>query len=195
MKLAKIFWSFGSILVNITIGIYVYLQSNGPSDLKERFEYVNTNWSIYSGHWKAEYLIMTLILIAAIYFAVHLKSISWTILSVGQFIILLTYPIMLGGYPNTPFEIANMANQMATITFIFGNLIFGIGLLHLYYNSKVMKPVLRYTAVFLSGFMVIVFLLVFIGVTTWKQSMIVAPLINVLYLINAYYGWQMKEGE
>lgn len=193
MKLAKICWSLGSILINVTIGIYIYLQSNGPANLADRFKYVNEHWTIYEGHWKAEYLIMALIMIGALYFAIYLKSISWAIISVGQSIILLTYPIMLGGYESTPLEIATMANSMATHTFITGNLLFCGGLFHLYFNSRELKSALRYTALILSAITVIAFLLIFIGITTWRQSLFIGPLVNILYLINAYYGWKIKE--
>lgn len=150
MKAAKLCWSLGSILVNITIGIYIYLQSNGPTDLAERFEYVNDNWSMYSGHWKAEFLIMVLVAIGAIYFALYLKSISWTIISIGQFIVLWTYPFMLGGYQNTPFELASMSNQMATVTFILGNLVFFSGLTYMYFQSRALPSWLRKLAIALS---------------------------------------------
>ena len=193
MKTAKILWSLGSILVNITIGIYIYLQINGPKTLEGQFQYINDNWAAYSGHWKAEFLIMTLITIGAIYFALNLKNISWTIISVGQIIILLTYPFMMGGYHETPYELAKMANQMALLTFVFGNLIFLAGLFHLYLHTDVLKAWLRYIALTISGIATIAFLLIFIGVITWKDAMLMGPLINALYLINAYYGFQMKD--
>ena len=120
MKTAKLFWSLSSILINIPIGFYIYLQQNGPkTDLAARFAYVNENWAVHSIMWKAEFLIMTLMLIGAVFFMVEKKSVAWTVISIGQLIIVLTYPLMLGGYQNTPFEIANMANQMALVTFVF----------------------------------------------------------------------------
>ena len=192
MKTAKIFWSLSSVLINITIGIYIYLQSKGPSILAERFKYINENWAVYGGHWKAEFLIMIMMTIGAIYFALHWKSMSWTIISMGQLIILLTYPLMLGGYQNTPFEIANMANQMATTTFIFGNLVFLLGLFHLYLYSEIFQSWLRYVALTLSGITSFAFLLMVIGFLTWGDAVIIAPLVNLLYLINAYYGWKVK---
>ena len=124
MKLAKLFWSIGSVLINIVIGIYIYLSSNAPKNRQERYQYLNENWDIYGAHWKVEFLLMTSIAIGALYFALRTHKESWTIVSVGQFILLITYPIMLGGYRNTPLEIAEMANEIATIVFVFGNVIF-----------------------------------------------------------------------
>ncbi|MEM9300152.1 MAG: hypothetical protein AAGA64_17460 [Bacteroidota bacterium] len=192
MKTAKLLWSIGSVLVNVTIGIYIYLMSNAPSELSERFQYINENWTIYGGHWKAEFLIMTLIAIGAFYFAIYWKSISWTIISIGQLIILLTYPIMLGGYRNTPFEVAEMANQMATVTFIFGNLTFFPGLFIMYLKSDVLKSGLRYVALIISAITTLTFAIVYLEIISWNQALVLAPLINVLYLINAYYGFKIK---
>ncbi len=98
MKLAKILWILGSILINITIGIYIYLSKQMPIHPQERHLFINENWGVFGGHWKAEFLIMTMIAIGAIYFAIHFKKISWSIISIGQLILLSLYPIMLGGY-------------------------------------------------------------------------------------------------
>jgi|GEM_PF-4559430 len=192
MKLAKILWATGSVLINIVIFIYIYLTSNAPKDTSEKYAYLNENWSIYEAHWKAELLIMTMITIGAVYFAIHLKKISWSIISVGQLILLTMYPIMLGGYRNTPLEIAEMANNMAIIIFIFGNLTFFSGLLYLYVTDTILKKRLRIAAIILSSIAVITFTLVFIGLITWKQALVTAPLMNILYIINAYYGLQLK---
>ena len=146
---------------------------------------------MYGGHWKAEFLIMILVAIGAIFFAIAFKSISWTIISMGQLIILWTYPLMLAGYRNTPLEIALMTNEMATITFVFGNLIFFIGLFYMYLQSDVLKKWLRYAALSLSGIAALLFLVIVLGVLTWKDALVLAPIINILYLINAYYGFKI----
>lgn len=192
MKFGKLLWTVGSILINITIGIYIYLSSKAPLDPKERHTYVNENWEVYGMHWKFEFLLMTFIAIGALYFAFNLKKISWTIISVGQLILLSTYPIMLGGYENTTFEMSQMANQMTTIVFVFGNMIFLGGLLKLYMSDIHLKKWLKWTAIVLSGITFVTFFATFIGVIDWKQALMIGPLINVLYLINAYYGMKLK---
>lgn len=192
MRLARILWSTGSLLVNVTIAIYISLISKAPSGLQERYTYINEKWSVFSAHWKVEFLLMTMVAISAVYFAIQLKKISWSIISIGQIILLMTYPFMLGGYRNTPFELAEMANQMATIVFVFGNLIFLSGLFLLYLNDKSLRAWLRYTAIVLSGITILVFSITFAEIINWKQAMVIGPLINVLYLINAYYGLKMK---
>ena len=192
MKLAKLFWSTGSLLLNIVIGFYVYLQSKAPQNLEERYQYINEHWTAFGGMWKAEFLLMTLITIAAFYFALNTRKLHWTIVSLGQLIILFTYPIMLGGFHNTPLEIAEMANEIATVVFVFGNLILFGGLFLLYLKDDYLTKWLRFFAYAISGFMTIVFLIVFVGFMTWAQVLIVAPLVNILYLINAYYGLKIK---
>lgn len=192
MKTAKIFWSSSAVLINIVIAIYIYLQQKGPATtLAAQFEYINENWSLYGGHWKAEFLLMTMMLIGAAYFMLQFKNISWTIITIGQFIILLTYPMMLGGYENTAFEAASMANQVAMVTFIFGNLVFFSGILSLYIRDKMFTTWLRYISIALSSIATLLFVLIFLGFLSWKDAMALAPIINVLYLINAYYGYKI----
>lgn len=192
MKVAKICWITGSILINLIIGIYIYLSSKAPVSPEERHLYINENWDIYGGHWKAELLIMTMIAIGAFYFAINLKKISWSIIAVGQLILLSLYPIMLGGYRNTPFEIAEMVNQIAIVIFVFGNIVFLAGLLHLYLFDTLLKKWLRITAISLSSIALIVFSISFMGFISWKQAIMIGPLMNLLYLINAYYGFRLK---
>ncbi len=192
MKLGKLLWIIGSVMINITIGIYIYLSSKAPLDPVERHEYVNDNWQIYGMHWKAEFLFMTLIAIGALYFAFKLKEVSWAIISVGQLILLTTYPIMLGGYQNTTFEMSEMANQMATVVFVFGNLIFLGGLLKLYISDTYLKKWLKWTAIVLSGITFLTFFITYMEIIDWQQALIIGPLINILYLINAFYGAKIK---
>ncbi|WP_411768506.1 hypothetical protein [Winogradskyella sp. A3E31] len=188
MKTAKVLWSLGSLLLNVTIAIYISVMSKAPSGAEERYAYINDNWGIFSAHWKAEFLFMTMIAIGAFYFAIKLKKVSWAIIAVGQIIALLIYPIMIGGYHNTPLEIAEMANKMAILIFVFGNIVFLSGAFHLYYNDSAVSKWLKYIAMACSGIAAIAFLLSFSDIITWKQAMMIAPLVNILYLINAYYG-------
>ena len=192
MKTAKLLWSLGSLLVNVTIGIYIYLTSKAPTEMSERYAYINENWSAFSAHWKVEFVLMTMITIGAIYFASKFRKVSWSIISVGQIILLLTYPIMLAGYRNTPFEIAEMSNQIAVIVFVFGNIVFLLGVFHLYLNDEQLAKWIRYIAIAFSGIAAFAFILSFSEVIDWRQAIMVAPLINIIYLINAYYGFKLK---
>ncbi|SIN65350.1 hypothetical protein [Algoriphagus halophilus] len=192
MKLAKALWSLGSFLVNGTIIVYIFLSSKAPANLEERFAYINENWGIYNAHWKIEFLLMTMVAIGAFYFAIKSKKISWSLITIGQLVLLMIYPLMLGGYHNNPIDLAKMINQIATIIFVFGNIIFLSGLFVLYIKDNILKPWLRYTAVAFASIEVLVLLFVFADVLTWQQTMVTAPLVNVLYLINAYYGLKLK---
>ena len=192
MKLAKTLWSLGSLLVNCTIIVYIILSSKAPLNVEERYAYINENWNVYGAHWRVEFFLMAMVAIGALYFAIKSKKISWSIISIGQVVLLMTYPLMLGGYRNTTLELAEMANQIATIVFVFGNLVFLSGLFLLYLNDQFLKRWLRYTAIVISGITAIVFLITFAGIINWEQAMMIGPLINLLYLVNAYYGLKIK---
>ena len=192
MKLAKAFWSLGSLLVNVTIVIYIILSSKAPENIAERYQYMNENWTVYAAHWKAEFLFMTLIAIGAIYFASTFRKASWAMISIGQIILLLTYPIMLGGYRNTSLELAEMANQMAIEVFVFGNVVFLSGLFVLYWNDTLLKKWLRNVAIALSVIAGAAFIITYAGIITWKQAIVIGPLVNILFLINAYYGLKIQ---
>ena len=195
MKLAKTFWSLGNLLINITIIIYIVLMSKAPQDIAERYIYINENWTVYGAHWKAEFLFMTLITIGAFYFAARFKKLSWSVIVIGQFILLLTYPLMLGGYRNTPLELAEMANQMAVVVFIFGNLILFVGLFLLYWNDQLLQKWLRNIAIGLTAIGFLAFITTFMEIITWKQAMMIGPLMNLLFLINAYYGLKIGKND
>jgi hypothetical protein len=192
MKLAKALWSIGSLLVNVTIIIYIRLSGEAPLDPKAKFSYINENWHIYSTHWKVEFLLMTLVAIGALYFAMYSKRISWIIIFLGQMILLMTYPFMLGGYRNTPYELAELANQMAIVVFVFGNLIFFSGLFLLYLKDQLLKKWLKYTALVFTGIIVILWTITFADIISWKEAMVIGPLVNLLYILNAYYGLKIK---
>ncbi|MDX1314214.1 MAG: hypothetical protein R3356_01825 [Eudoraea sp.] len=195
MKLAKTFWSLGNLLINITIIIYIVLMSKAPQDIAERYIYINENWTVYGAHWKAEFLFMTLITIGAFYFAARFKKLSWSVIVIGQFILLLTYPLMLGGYRNTPLELAEMANQMAVVVFTFGNLILFVGLFLLYWNDQLLQKWLRNIAIGLTAIGFLAFITTFMEIITWKQAMMIGPLMNLLFLINAYYGLKIGKND
>ena len=147
---------------------------------------------IRDSHWRLEFFVMAMIAAGALYFAVSTKKISWVIISVGQIFLLMTYPLMLGGYRNTPFELAHMANEIVVVIFVFGNLVFLSGLFVLYLNDQILKKWLRYIAVISSGVLLTAFAIIFVEIISWKEAMLIAPLMNLLYLINAYYGIKIK---
>lgn len=74
MNLAKAFWSLGSLLVNVTIIIYIILSNNAPRDPEDRYAYINENWNIYSAQWKIEFFLMTMIAIGAVYFTIRSRK-------------------------------------------------------------------------------------------------------------------------
>jgi len=192
MKTAKILWSSSSILINVIIGIYIYLQQIGPSDPEDRFQFMNEIWPFYGGHWRAEMILITMMAISALFFAIYYKSFSWLTISVGKIIVMGTYAFMLGGFRNTAVELATMANQMALVVFTLGSFVFYLGLFHLYLKGDLLKPWVQYLSAAVALILSIGFFLIYIEIIDWADFLIIAPLGNLLYLINAYYGWQLK---
>lgn len=192
MKIAKISWITGSILINIVIGFYINLMSKSPTGPEETFNYINENWSAFSGMWKIEFVLMILIAFSAFYFALYFKNISWSIITTGQFIILLTYPIMLGGYHNSSVKMFLMTNEMATVVFLVGNIFFFVGLIVLYLNDSLLSKWLKIAAILFATIGTISMTGCFIGLYPWKEAMVVGPIISLLYLINAYYVFLLK---
>lgn len=192
MKIAKVFWISGSILVNVTVVAYIWLQSGAPARFAERMEYMNSNWNEYGYHWRAEFLLMSLIAIGAFYFAVRFRDAGWSIVTLGQVITLATYPIMLGGYRNTPLEMSTAANQIATVTFVFGQSLFYFGLVWIYFYDDLFPNWLRTLSVIFAGVFSLAFFGVFLELWDFKQMMIIGPIGIILNFINAYYGMKLE---
>ena len=192
MKLAKFFWSVGSLLINVVIVTYVMLMRGMPGDRQAVYRYMNEHWETFGGHWKAELLLMAMIAVGAFYFAIHFRKFSWVLITVGQLVLLFLYPIMLGGYRGTPLELAEMANQIASTVFLFGNILFFLGVFYLYREDRLLPQWLRATAMVLSAIFTAAATVAYVGIMNWQQLIVVAPVANIIYLINAYYGLKLQ---
>ena len=181
-------WIAGSVLVNLTIGMYIWLSTNAPSEFAARHAYLNENWTLYALHWKAEFVFMALIAVGAFSFAVRTRVSGWSFVFVGQLLLLSTYPVMLGGYRDTAPEIAEMMNQVSLVIFLFGNLLFLAGLVLVYLRASEIRPILRGFALVLALICTMVFAACFLNFISWSQAALAGPLVMMLYLINAWYG-------
>lgn len=99
---------------------------------------------------------------------------------------------MIGGYENASLEVGLAVNQMATSTFVLGNVFFLGGMIYLYVADTILKPLLRYIGIAIASIAFITLLITYMGLITWQQSMVIGPLINILYFLNAYYGYKME---
>lgn len=195
MNAARGAWVVGSILVNVTIGIYLWLSRHAPLDPVHRQQYLNDHWTLYSGHWKAELVFMTLIAVGALFFAIRLQRPGWTVTALGQVLLLTMYPVMLGGYRNTSVDIANVANEIAVTIFLYGNVVFLAGLLLVYRSAAEIRAGLRWLAMGLSSVAGAMFLASFLEFIDWRQALqVCGPFMSMLYLINAYYGYKLDLG-
>jgi hypothetical protein len=59
-------------------------------------------------------------------------------------------------------------------------------------KTQLLRNWIKYVAVILAATSSILFLLVFIELIAWGEALFVAPMINILYLLNAYYGTKVK---
>ena len=189
MKFGRALWSLGSLLINATIIIYVYMSRRAPvGDFTSRMAYIKQNWDVYGLNWRIEFVLMAMIAAGAVFFATRTRTLSWAIVSVGQVFLLVTYPIMLTGYSSASPDLTLLSYRLATEIFVFGNLVFCCGLAHLYLNDDSMAKWLRLPAVALSGLGALNFLACFFDVISWEEALLVAPVLQVLYLVNSYYG-------
>ena len=189
MKFGRALWSLGSLLINLTIIIYVYMSQRAPvGDFATRLAYIKQNWDVYGLNWRVEFVLMAMIAAGAVFFATRLRTLSWAIVSLGQIFLLITYPIMLAGYSSASPDVALLSHRLSTEIFVFGNLVFCFGLAHLYLNDTHLATWLRYPAVGLAVIGALNFVACFFDVISWEQALFIAPALQVLYLINSYYG-------
>lgn len=185
-------WIVGSLLVNLAIAMYIWLMSRAPADFAARHDYINANWTAFSVHWKAEFVFMALIAVGALSFAVRARTAGWCCVALGQFLLLTIYPVMMGGYLDTPVAIASAANEVSLVIFLFSNLVFLAGLVGVYWRAHEVGPMLRGFALVLALIAWLIFLACFLGLIGWSQAMLAAPLVMLLYLVNAWYGYRVE---
>ncbi|WP_116105893.1 hypothetical protein [Lewinella sp. IMCC34191] len=189
MKLGRALWSVGSLLINLTIVVHLIMARRMPvGDLSGRLAYVTKNWDIYSINWRIEWLLMAMIAAGAVFFATRTRILSWAIISVGQVLLLITYPVLLAGFVETSLPIASLAGRLATEIFVSGNILFLGGLGHLYLNDEIAAPWLRYPAAVLAILGTLAFVACNFGLVTLEEVTVAAPLLIVLHLVNSYYG-------
>jgi hypothetical protein len=186
-------WIVGSLLVNVTIAMYIWLSLHAPAEFAERHLYVNANWSAYSVHWKAEFVFMALIAVGALSFAIRTRAGGWCFVAAGQLLLLTIYPVMLGGYRDTPLDVAAAVNEISLVIFLFSNLLFLGGMALVYLRAYEIGPVLRGVALAIALLSWLAFLACFLGLIGWAQAMLAGPLVMILYLINAWYGYRLSD--
>ena len=189
MKFGRALWSLGSLLINLTIIIHLYMSRRAPiGDFSTRMAYIKQNWDVYGLNWRIEFVLMAMIAAGAVFFATRTRTLSWAIVSVGQVFLLVTYPIMLTGYSSASPDLTLLSYRLATEIFVFGNLVFCCGLAHLYLNDEALATWIRYPALALAVLGAVNFLACFFDLISWEQGLLIAPLLQLLYLINSYYG-------
>ena len=189
MKFIALTWSAGSLLINIIIGIYMYLRSDMPPSLPESYAYINENAAAFAGHWQAEFLIMSALFICSLKWAIETRKTSWCIIAAGLAITLFLYPVMLGGYFGTSPELMNAFNQVGTYTFALGTFLYLTGSFELFRNDTLLHSGLRKGAMVLCVFGALGFLSLFMGFISWGQIALFGPIASLIYFAHAWYGY------
>ena len=193
MKVAKVLWVLGSILINGLIFSYIKIISKIPEGTHAvRYQYINENWSQFEIMWKTEMLVMSFLTISAIFFAIKFKSVAWSMVALGQLVLITLYPVMIGGYHDTSVAVYTMAYQMSVLIFVFGNMLFLTGMIFVYLTDSLLHKWLRIVASILALIGLVSFTAAYSGFIDWKQALKSAVVLNLLYFINAYHGFKME---
>ena len=194
---ASILWSIGSLSFFV-LGILYAFVYQPPTGLYEvRISHLQDNWTLVANIWRAESLATVLLAISAGSFAMESKNLFWFVVAAGHIIMTLMFAFMLGAYPvaaeyfeQTP-ALFPLMNETAIWIFAFSNLLFMVGMAGVYYQDSIL---LRWVSVIglviaLSG--VVITLTIFLGWLTFSQLLVAGPVINILHLINTYYGFKI----
>jgi hypothetical protein len=163
----------------------VYRPPAGTWD--EKILHMNNNWGLISFIWRLEFIAAVVIGWVSLNFST--KNKWWNLVAIGHLLMLVEYVLMLGGYPKVASEeMFQIVNSMAVWVFAASNLIWLLGMTGVYQEEN---GWIKYTGMALALIGGVIFLTIVLGLTTMKDVIFVAPLVNLLYLLNAYYGFKV----
>jgi len=183
-KTSAILFSAASIVFFTLILIYIFVYKPPTGSWDEKILYINNNWSLVSNIWRFEFFAAILIAWTSLNFSIRNKW--WNLVAIGHLLMLVEYMLMLGGYSKVVSEESfYLINNMAVWVFAASNLIWLFGMVGVYQAEQGWIKHLGMVLALIGG---IIFLTIFLGLATMKDVIFVAPLVNLLYLLNAYYG-------
>lgn len=193
-KTAGMLWSIGSLGIFVVVVLYVGVYQPPSGVDAEKATHLLNHWTLISNIWRAEMAFVLLLTISSLYFAIRSMSIAWITVGFGHIIMATMYPLMLGGYPIASEYYADvptlfpLINKIAVWIFAVSNILFLIGMASVFYADNLMKKWLSRTGMFLSLMALVLFIALYFDLLTFNQVIIVGPLVNIIYLINVYYG-------
>jgi len=183
-KVSAILFSVASLAFFVLIISYVFVYKPPSGTWDEKILYMNNNWGLVSFIWRAEFFAVVIISWVSLNFSSSSKW--WNLVAIGHLLMLGEYMLMLGGYPVVASEETfRIVNGMAIWVFAASNLIWLLGMAGVYQTEQGWIKYLGVSLALISG---LIFLTIVLGLTTMKDVIFVAPLVNLLYLLNAYYG-------
>ena len=184
LRRSGVLFSIASIMMFTCILLYLLVYQPPSGSWQERIHHMDDRWALISAIWSTEFFAIVLTAWIAFNFA-HINN-WWNLVAIGHLFMMVEYALLLGGYPSVESqESFQILNHLATWIFASSNLIWLAGMAGVYLSEKGWIKYLGAGLALLSGLM---FLTVVIGLTTLEQVLVGGFIVNVLYLINAYYG-------
>ena len=180
-------FAVSSIAMSAMVILYIVMLAPGlpEGDWLAKAEYLRSNWSLYSTHWRIEFLSVALTAFASLYFS--RRNTMWLLVAVGHLFYLGQYPLMIAGYPQADTEaVFTVLNEMAVFVFAASNMLWLLGILGVYAGES---GWLRVAGVSLSAIGSVAFLAMFLGIIGMEQAAIGGLPALMLYLLNAWYGF------
>ncbi len=193
MKLARILWISGSSLIFVLLTGYILILDPPAESGPARLEYILDHWGLYSFMFRTEFLMGVTIGISALILAQRFKN-GWLVLvGIGMLLYALPFPIVLGLYPVASTEVSVGFSTSAHLLVDSGLMISMGGFLGLHATTRILPKWLHMAALILAIPPFSMFTLAFLGLAdpvAAQKSMI---LVALLFAINIYYGWRLKE--
>ena len=194
MKVAKYLWIAANILITLIILYFIPLESDIPgTDPPVRYAYINDHWGKFNFMWRSELLIVGILTVTSFYFATCFKTTGWVLVTIGQLILTMLYPVMLGGYHDTSVELYTLTYEISSEIFIVSSLFLFAGFAVIHWEARHMNNYFRFILTGLGILITVAFTLGFLEILTLGQVMMTGPIIVILYFGNAWMIYKLKD--
>ncbi|MGD8428497.1 MAG: hypothetical protein PVH63_12770 [Balneolaceae bacterium] len=196
-KTASILWISGSLLFVVSMIAFIVVYQPASGSYADKTKELLKGWPIISTIWRIETLAVILLGVSSWAFTLQRRTIFWIIIAFAHIIMTIMYAYMLGAYPLATSNYSEMPilfpmmNDTASWIFSLSNLLFLAGLAGIYYTDVLINRWLALFGFFISIIGALGMLALFLGMVTFAQAVAVGPLIGILYLLNAYYGFKL----
>lgn len=184
-KLMGILFGIASLAMLCMVLWYIIGLRSPAGDWTVKVEHLQENWNLVAIHWRIEFIAALLMTWVAFHFSG--KTSWWYLVAIGHILMMGEYTFMLAGYPYVETrEGFNLMNQMATWAFASSNFVWLVGIAGVYFQEK---GWLKYTGTALALIAAAFFLIFMLGYIGMAQASIGGPVVMLLYLLNAYFGF------